>query len=83
MKRLEIIEAVKKFFDAELEETQFILEKKPDWLTDPKRMIENTIRECLGVGQFVQVLNISFEEIDPYYNEVRRELEKLYSWVDK
>lgn len=83
MKRLEIIEAVKKFFDAELEEAQSILEQKPDWLTDPKRMIDNTIHECLGVAQFVQVLNICFEEIDPYYYEVRKELEKLKDGVDK
>ena len=83
MKRLEIIEATKKFFDSELEEAKSLLADRPDWLTDPDKMITNTIHECLGVGQFVQVLNISFEEIDPYYNEVRRELEKLYSWVDK
>ena len=84
MKRLEIIEAVKKFFDSEVEETKSLLESKPDWLTDPDRMIINTIHECLGVAQFVQVLNISYEEVDPYYNEVRRELKKLLKkGVDK
>ena len=83
MNKLEIIEAIKKFFDAELEETQFILEQKPDWLTDPKRMIDNTIRECLGAAQFAQVLDVCFEEINPHYNKVRQELEKLKDGVDK
>ena len=84
MKRLEIIKAVKKFFDSELEEAKSVLAYNPDWLTDPDRMIINTIHECLGVAQFVQVLNISYEEVDPYYNEVRRELEKLLKkGVDK
>jgi hypothetical protein len=83
MERLEIIEATKKFFDAELEEVKSILEYKPDWLTDPDRMIDNTIHECLGVAQFVQVLDVSYQEVDPYFTEVRKELKKLKKGVDR
>lgn len=77
MKRLEILEKTKEYFNQELRETRELLEKKPDWLTDKDKFLDNTIHRCLGAATLVQKLGVDFEEVDPYYNETRRAIERM------
>ena len=70
------LEKAIKFFDNEYEEVKRDLEhakllKYKSFYTD------NAIQRCLGVAFFVQDLDVSFEEINPHYDEVRKKINKL------
>ena len=60
-------------------ETKSILENKPFWVqtrSDEKQLIFNSVQRCLGVAQFVQSLDVPYEELK-VYDEYREKLEKL------
>ena len=46
-------------------------------LFNPKEVINNAIDRCLGVALFIQFINVSYEDADMVYSEIRVKLEKL------
>ena len=76
MTSTEILEKVENFFQSEYEETKSLLERKPYWISSEKEVVFNSIQRCLGVTQFVQCLNVSYEILN-IYDEYREKLEKL------
>lgn len=75
----DVLEKVKTYYESEYEETKSILEKKPFWVqtrSDERQLIFNSIQRCLGVAQFVQSLDVPYEELK-VYDEYREKLEKL------
>ena len=51
--------------------------ERADLLEHKKFYTNNAIQRCLGVGFFVQDLDVSFEEINPHYDEIREKINKL------
>ena len=72
----EILEKVENFFQSEYEETKSLLERKPYWISSEKEVVFNSIQRCLGVTQFVQCLDVPYENLN-IYDEYREKLEKL------
>ena len=72
----EILKKVENFFQSEYEDTKSLLERKPYWISSEKEVVFNSIQRCLGVTQFVQSLNVPYEELQ-VYDEYREKLEKL------
>lgn len=72
----DILEKVEHFFQSEYEETKNLLERKPYWISSEKEVVFNSIQRCLGVTQFVQCLNVPYENLN-IYDEYREKLEKL------
>ena len=67
-----------KYFQKEYEEIEKDISKlEPYWTTYKQKIIENTIHRCLGVALFVQEMGVEFEDVNPYYEEIREKLEKL------
>ena len=79
MTPIEILEKVENFFQSEYEETKDLLERKPSWVMSEKEVIFNSLQRCLGVTQFVQCLNVPYENLN-IYDEYR---EKFYKLLDK
>lgn len=72
----DILEKVENFFQSEYEETKSLLERKPYWISNEKEVVFNSIQRCLGVTQFVQCLDVPYENLN-IYDEYREKLEKL------
>ena len=71
-----------KYFQKEYEEIEKDISKlEPYWTTYKQKIIENTIHRCLGVALFVQEMGVEFEDVNPYYEEIREKLEKLLDIV--
>lgn len=70
------LETAIKFFNNEYEEVKRDLERA-DLLEHRAFYINNAIQRCLGVAFFIQELGVSFEEINPYYDEIREKINKL------
>lgn len=64
------------YFDKEYQEELKLQDSKPSWY-EPKVCIQLTIHRCLGVAQFVQSYGVTFEEINPHYEEIVEKLKKL------
>lgn len=79
MTPIEILEKVENFFQSEYEETKDLLERKPSWVMSKKEVVFNSLQRCLGVTQFVQCLNVPYENLN-IYDEYR---EKFYKLLDK
>ena len=79
MTPIEILEKVENFFQSEYEETKDLLERKPSWVMSKKEVIFNSLQRCLGVTQFVQCLDVPYENLN-IYDEYR---EKFYKLLDK
>ena len=75
----DVLEKVKTFYESEYKDIKSILDRKPFWIetrADEKQVIFNAIQRCLGVAQFVQSLDVPYEELQ-IYDEYREKLEKL------
>lgn len=70
------LEKAIKFFNNEYEEVKRDLERA-DLLKDKEFYTNNAVQRCLGVAFFVQDLDVSFEEINPHYDEIRKKINKL------
>ena len=70
------LEKAIKFFDNEYEEVKRDLERA-DLLEQKSYYTNNAVQRCLGVAFFVQDLDVSFEEINPHYDEIREKINKL------
>jgi len=70
------LETAIKFFNNEYEEVKKDLERA-DLLEHRAFYTNNAVQRCLGVAFFVQSLGVSFEEINPYYDEIRTKINKL------
>lgn len=70
------LEKAIKFFNNEYEEVKRDLERA-DLLEHKKFYTNNAVQRCLGVAFFVQYLDVSFEEINPHYDEIREKINKL------
>ena len=79
MTPIEILEKVENFFQSEYEETKDLLERKPSWVMSEKEVIFNSLQRCLGVTQFVQCLDVPYDNLN-IYDEYR---EKFYKLLDK
>ena len=75
----EILEKVENFLQSEYEETKDLLERKPSWVSSEKEVVFNSLQRCLGVTQFVQCLDVPYENLN-IYDEYR---EKFYKLLDK
>ena len=71
-----MLEKVKEYFESEYTDTVRAIERKYYWGT-PKSFVERAITNCLAVAMFAQTVGISFEEVDPLYNEYKAKLEDL------
>lgn len=71
-----MLEKVKEYFEREYIDTERAIERKYNWGT-PKSFVERAITNCLAVAMFVQTIGVSFEEVDPLYNEYKAKLENL------
>lgn len=71
-----MLEKVKEYFESEYTDTVRSIERKYNWGT-PKSFVERAITNCLAVAMFAQTIGVSFEEVDPIYNEYKAKLENL------
>ena len=71
-----MLEKVKEYFEREYIDAVRAIERKYNWGT-PKSFVERAITNCLTVAMFAQTIEVSFEEIDPIYNEYKTKLENL------
>lgn len=71
-----MLEKVKKYFEREYIDVVRAIERKYNWGT-LKSFVERAITNCLAVAMFAQTIGVSFEEIDPIYNEYKTKLENL------
>jgi hypothetical protein len=69
------IDKVKKFFEKEYKETERLLSNPPSWC-NPKEAVWYAVQRCLGVAQFVQYLDVKYEDLS-CYDEIREKFEKL------
>lgn len=74
-----MIEKITEFFDMELRQTERWL--KSEWCKTDKEKRDSVwyaTQRCLGVAQFVQTAcDVSFEDIEPIYEKVKKDLENL------
>ncbi len=77
MTKEEILKKVKEFFDTEYEETKEYLERQPRTLAEKRESTANAQQRCLGVAFFVQSLEISYDDINPPFEEVADKLYEL------
>lgn len=70
------LEKAIKFFNSEYEGVKRDLERA-ELLEHKSFYTNNAIQRCLGVAFFVQDLDVSFEEINPHYDEIREKINKL------
>ena len=75
----DVLEKVENFFKTEYEDTKNLLERKPSWVSSEKEVVFNSLQRCLGVTQFVQCLDVPYENLN-IYDEYR---EKFYKLLDK
>ena len=79
----EMLENIKKYYDSELQSVERVFNFNTydsSWDEDFKScVVTNAIQRCLGIALFVQSLGITYEEITPLYENVRKDLEK-YHW---
>ena len=73
---IKVLEKVKEYFEREYVDTVRAIERKYNWGT-PKSFVERAITDCLAVAMFAQTIGVSFEEVDPLYNEYKAKLENL------
>lgn len=71
-----MLEKVREYFERQYIDTVRAIERKYDWGT-PRSFVERAITDCLAVAMFVQTVGVSFEEVDPLYNEYKAKLENL------
>ena len=71
-----MLEKIKEYFEREYIDTVRAIERKYNWRT-PKSFVERAITNCLAVAMFAQTIGVSFEEVDPLYNEHKTKLERL------
>ena len=71
-----MLEKVREYFERQYIDTVRAIERKYDWGT-PKSFVERAITDCLAVAMFSQTIGVSFEEVDPLYNEYKAKLENL------
>lgn len=76
-----MLDKVKAFFEQEYKDTERFLKRtdKPSW-ADPKETVDKAIQRCLGVAQFIQSCDISYEDLT-CYEEIREKFEKLLKEV--
>ena len=78
MKKEQILNEVKKYFEQELESATNFINYPPTWECMPKgELIKAHLQRCLGVCQFVQHLGVPFAEISVIYDETREKFENL------
>lgn len=79
----EMLENIKKYYDSELQSVERVFNSNVHdsfWYEDLKScIVPNAIQRCLGIALFVQSLGITYEEITPLFENVRKDLEK-YHW---
>lgn len=71
-----MLKKVKDFFEEEYTSTARYL--KSTYAKGNERMVvEKSISRCLGVAQFVQGIGLTYEEVEPVYNNYKKKLELL------
>lgn len=71
-----MLEKVKEYFEKEYISTVHAIERKYSWGT-PKEFVDRGITNCLAVAMFAQTIGVSFEDVEPLYNEYKEKLENL------
>lgn len=71
-----MLEKVREYFESQYIDTVRAIERKYDWGT-PQKFVERAITDCLAVAMFAQTIGVTFEEVDPLYNEYKAKLESL------
>ena len=73
-----MLDKVKKFYEQEYKDTlnwlgcEYCKTKK-----DKIKSINNAIQRCLAIALFVQGLDVTYEEVNPLYEEYRMKFEEL------
>lgn len=70
-----MVEKIREYYELEYSQTKRALDNS--WC-EPKDAIWYALQRCLGVAQFVQTAcDVSFEVVEPLYEEFREKFEKL------
>ncbi len=81
-----VISKIKEYYETEYQGTKRVIEaslsgdKGYSWIssdTDRRRAVSQAIDRLLGVGFFVQYLNIPYNTIDNLYEEYKGKLESI------
>ena len=71
-----MLKQITEFYEREYNDTKRFL--KSPWCGKASDTVWYATQRCLGVAQFVQIAcNVSYEDIEPIYNEYREKFEKL------
>lgn len=73
------LETLEWYLNDEYTTTVKILEKKPNWVSDEKALIDATIHRCLGAAAYASVVDAEtpFTAINELYEETRKKLNLL------
>lgn len=75
-----MIKQLESYFADEYNNALHIVERPPWWCTTRKELIEmlsNTVQKCLGATQFIQFLEMSFDEVNVLYENYREKIMDL------
>lgn len=74
-----MLEKIREFYESELRGVERYI--KSEWCKTDKEKSDSVwyaLQRCLGVAQFTQVAcDVSFEDIEPLYEEFKEKFEKL------
>lgn len=71
----EILKKVQEFFESEYTDLLRLMDRKPSWF-NLEECVTHAIHRCLGVAQFVQLLDVKYEDLN-CYEEIRTRLQGL------
>lgn len=74
-KNKKVLEELRIYLEKEYEETVRCIEKTPE--KHRNAMIQHTIHRCLGATMFAQHCEISFDDVDTLYMNIKDKLEAL------
>lgn len=70
-----ILNQYKEYCNREYKDAIRAIENKQ--LFKPKEVVDSAIDRCLGVALFIQFIDVSYEDADMIYSEVKTKLEEL------
>lgn len=74
MRAYDVEKKVTEYFEDEYQRLVRLLEESPAWITKSEA-IQNCLQRCLGVAEFAQVFNVSYDYMDALMTAQR---EKCY-----
>ena len=80
-----MIKQLESYFANEYNGALRIVESLPWWCSTRKDILEmllSTVQRCLGAAQFIQILGVSFDEVNVLYDDYRKKIMDLMDESD-